>query len=342
MSECLTDKSAQTSPSQHQRIIVTGANSCYFGSLMTLIGSLFKNKTTFDRIFVYNLGLSFLERWILKGIPCVSLREVEPFCPHYLDVGNFAWKTASIASALKEGGAICWLDAGIETLRPIDDLFATIEKDGYFYNITPFDKESCYILSLTQSATYAKMGASKADLENRFMCNAGISGFLANHPSAEIAMQAKRWAADSEIITGPRHSHRHDQSIYSILWALSKFQPQYWLCHVETVAPYPFLVPAQGTAPVSQEIVLQQRDLHPPYLQVIRNRNQFLHLETIPFIRLCRLRHFALGFLKKKSGIAVKSSWKFCLIYPLEVLNYKIFEPCKKWLSKDTSRIGKR
>jgi hypothetical protein len=229
------------------RIIVTGANSRYFGSLITLLGSIFVNHAEIDRIVIYDLGLSSLERMILRRVQKAQIREVPAFCPHYLDVENFAWKTAAICDALEHGKAVLWLDAGAEIQCSLDDLFRTIEKDGYLFTVTPLDHPNCRIGHLSHPRALELLDADSDFFRNSLMVNAGVMGFLRGHPVSKLAYKAMEFAANPEIIVGPRYSHRHDQTIYSVLRVKAALPAQYNIFHLHNVDPrYPFLVKARG------------------------------------------------------------------------------------------------
>lgn len=234
-----------------QSVVVTGANSRYFGSLIHMLSTLWAESPGFESVLVYDLGLSAAERSILTRVEKVTLRRVPPFCPHYLDVENFAWKTAAICDALEDGGAVLWLDAGIEITAPLDDLFDTVRRDGYLFTVTPLNHPNCRIGHLSHARSLELLGAESDYFRNAFMVNAGVMGYLAGHPAAQIAYSARQYAANPEIIMGPRHSHRHDQTIYSVLRVRNGLPAQYNIFQLENVNPrFPFLVRA-----VSQDVV---------------------------------------------------------------------------------------
>jgi hypothetical protein len=193
------------------------------------------------------LGLSLAERLIIGRISGAKLRRVPPFCPHYLEVESFAWKTAAICDALDDGGAVLWLDAGIEIQKPLDDLFETIDHDGYLFTVTPLDHPNCRIGHLSHSRSLELLGGDNAPIRNSFMVNAGVMGYKAGHPAAQLAFDAREYAANPEIIRGPRYSHRHDQTIYSVLRVQQGLLAQYNIFQLDNVNPrFPFLVRATG------------------------------------------------------------------------------------------------
>jgi hypothetical protein len=277
-------------------VVVTAADSRYFGSLMHMLGSLFARAGRVQTILVYDLGLSLAERFIIGSISGVMLRRVPPFCPHYREVENFAWKTAAICDALNDGGTVLWLDAGIEIQASLDDLFRTIDHDGYLFTVTPLDYPNCRIGNLSHSRSLELLEADNALIRNSFMVNAGVMGYKAGHPVAALAFAAREYAANPEIIRGPRHSHRHDQTIYSVLRVKHSLPAQYNIFHLENVNPrFPFLVRTTGqeTIPAKVAAAWTPDGLH-IYLLITRDSLAFGGTANLPFRAFSWLARFLL------------------------------------------------
>jgi len=264
------------------RVIVTGANSLYFGSLINLLGSVFLRFPDIDAILVYDLGMSLLERTILRGIKKVVLKQVPEFCPHYLEIQHFAWKTAAICDALEDGQAVLWLDAGVELQTSIEDLFLTIETEGYLFCVTPIDSLNAKIGGLSQIKSLELLDANSKFMRNSLMVNAGVMGYLQGHTASNIAYIAKRYAANPEIIKGPRTTHRHDQTIYSVLRVKNGYGAQFHMLHVERIQTYPFLMRASKPGVISfDEISSWERSVLHIYLSITRDREPFSHVSFL-------------------------------------------------------------
>jgi hypothetical protein len=108
--------------------VVSAADARYGNHLINLVGSIQRRSNIFDRVIVYDLGLSPLQRWLLDRTKGVEVRTVPPFTPHWRQ--GRTWKTWIWAHP--ETDAVVWLDAGITVLRPLDDFLAGIEERGYF------------------------------------------------------------------------------------------------------------------------------------------------------------------------------------------------------------------
>lgn len=297
-----------------RRIIVTGADSRYFGSLTSLLGSILEKFASIELILVYDLGLSSIERRILSRVRKVLIREVPPFCPHYRDLHGFAWKTAAVCDALEYGEAILWLDAGIEIQRALDDLFETIEHDGYLFTVTPLDQENCKIGTLSHQRSLELLGADTEFFRNSLMVNAGVMGYLRNHLASALAYEAMHYAANPEIILGPRYSHRHDQTIYSILRVKNRLPAQYHMFHLENVErKYRFLVRASQQEPIPAHVLSGWRrtDLH-IYLLVTRDHRPYARLGSLEFLGAPFVPWFLLAvrIATGKPAVFLKKRWR--------------------------------
>jgi len=279
------------------RVIVTGANSLYFGSLINLLGSVFLRFPDIDAILVYDLGMSLLERTILRGIKKVVLKQVPEFCPHYLEIEHFAWKTAAIWDALSFGNAVLWLDAGVEIQSSLEDIFLTIESDGYMFCVTPVDHPSFIIGNLSHQKSLELLGADDEIVRNSMMVNAGVMGYLRGHSASKLAFAAMKYAANPEIVKGPRNTHRHDQTIYSVLRVKNEYPAQYNLFFVENHdVLFPFLVRSNSGGYVSSKVInsWKNSDLH-IYLFITRDKEPFSHIEHIEY----GWNFFVINFLMK-------------------------------------------
>jgi len=111
-------------------ILVSGANERYGWWLLNMIGSVQANsRHTFDRIVLYDLGLSPLQRRLARGVRGVELRTVPPFVPHWRE--GRTWKTW-IWTQFDDGDDVFWLDAGLTVLRPLDAALEQVDERGYF------------------------------------------------------------------------------------------------------------------------------------------------------------------------------------------------------------------
>jgi hypothetical protein len=108
--------------------LVTGADARYGFHLLNLLGSVKANSDLFERIVVFDLGLSPFQRRLVRAVRGIDVREVPAFVPHWRQ--GRTWKTWIWTHV--EAEALLWLDAGITVLRSLADPLEQISERGYF------------------------------------------------------------------------------------------------------------------------------------------------------------------------------------------------------------------
>jgi hypothetical protein len=109
-------------------VLASAADRAYGRQLLNLIGSVKANSDLFDRIVVYDLGLTWLQRRLLERVDGVEVRVVPPFVPHWAQC--WTWKPWIWTHT--EAERLVFLDAGITVLRSLADPLAQISERGYF------------------------------------------------------------------------------------------------------------------------------------------------------------------------------------------------------------------
>jgi hypothetical protein len=110
-------------------VLASGADERYGFWLLNLIGSVQANAPRgFDRIVVYDLGLSAFQRRLADRMKGVEVRVVPPFVPHWRQ--GRTWKLWIWRHL--EAATILWLDAGVTVLRDLRDPLGQIDERGYF------------------------------------------------------------------------------------------------------------------------------------------------------------------------------------------------------------------
>lgn len=110
-------------------VLASGASERYGWWLLNMVGSVHASSPrTFDRIVLFDLGLSPAQRRLARSIRGAELREVPPFVPHWRE--GRTWKTWIWTHVDAE--KLVWLDAGLTVLRPLDELLARIDERDYF------------------------------------------------------------------------------------------------------------------------------------------------------------------------------------------------------------------
>jgi len=109
-------------------VLASAADARYGKWLINLVGSVQRRSDIFDRIAVYDLGLTSFQRRLLEGARGVDVYDVPAFVPHWRDA--FTWKPWIWTNV--DADAVVWLDAGLTALRPLSAFVTGIAERGYF------------------------------------------------------------------------------------------------------------------------------------------------------------------------------------------------------------------
>ena len=262
-----------------KHVICTAANGRYFGSAVNLVGSLHRHHPEGIDVRVYDLGLSGVERRIVAALERTTLHDVPRFCAHALVPDLFAWKIAAIHDTLRSvKGAVLWLDAGTEAVRPLDALFGAIERDGCLFNVCPYDYAFARVGSLTTKRCLEGMDATSPEDREAYFVNAGIQGYLYGHPACAVIKEAMHYAADPAIIGGSRADHRQDQSIISVLRVRHGLPATFWLAPAPGDPDgWPTLYAASCDHPIPVEAAKAIMVSSPGYMKVKRRNAEYAH-----------------------------------------------------------------
>jgi hypothetical protein len=109
-------------------VLATAADGSYGYHALNLAGSVLRNSDVFDRIEVFDLGLTPRQRTLLAAVPRVVLRPVPAFAPHWAQC--FTWKPWGWMQI--EADRVFWLDSGATVLRSLEAALEQIGELGYF------------------------------------------------------------------------------------------------------------------------------------------------------------------------------------------------------------------
>lgn len=135
------------------RALYTACSNKFFPSVLNLLGSLRVNYPHHPPVFIYDLGLAHSFRRELSCIPGVTLVPMPHFSPFWRSC--YTWKPYIFAHPLARLNF--YMDAGSQVLRPLDEIFSIIEREGYIcvqqdvplYEIAP--QEYRYLFSISES-----------------------------------------------------------------------------------------------------------------------------------------------------------------------------------------------
>ena len=154
-------------------VLASGADERYGHWLLNMVGSVQKNAPgVFDRIVLFDLGLTPLQERLARAIRGAEVRTVPPFVAHWRE--GRTWKTWIWTHV--EAERLVWFDAGLSVLRPLDELVAQIDERGYFVVSQGVPVGEC-----TPPEFYEELGFSHVD-DDRTTVASGILGFRTSGP----------------------------------------------------------------------------------------------------------------------------------------------------------------
>ena len=212
---------------------------------MNLIGSIHKNNyDDLVEIAVFDLGMTSDQIEELKGISKVrvfSIRENNPNLLSYFSfneersyLGWYAWKPVAIKESLEIYPYVLWLDAGCEVLKPLNDLFAYIAREGYFLMTSGQDKENLLYPLKWGTTQFVKDAFHLSSSENAWILDEefALATFLGvSQKGADLFL--REWYeltkdirnfADDGTTGGGWGTCRHDQTLLSILSHLKRLK----------------------------------------------------------------------------------------------------------------------
>jgi hypothetical protein len=168
-------------------VLASGADARYGNWLLNLVGSVKANSDVFDRIVLYDLGLTPFQRRLADNIRGVEVRTVPPLVPHWRE--GRTWKTWIWTHSGAD--VLFWLDAGVTVLRPLDRALAQIDERGYFV------VSQGHPVRDSIPSDYYELFAFPRDRSDNISIAAGILGFDTHgafyrrviEPTAEAARQ---------------------------------------------------------------------------------------------------------------------------------------------------------
>lgn len=154
-------------------VLASAADARYGYWLLNMLGSVSANSPIFDRVVVYDLGLTPLQRRLLDSVRGVEVRTVSPLVPHWSQ--GFTWKPWAWTHL--EASRIVWLDAGVTVLSPLDELLDQVDRNGYFVV-----SQGVPVSEIVPGDYYGEFGVDAAVVGDRVAVAAGIIGFDTRSP----------------------------------------------------------------------------------------------------------------------------------------------------------------
>jgi hypothetical protein len=190
------------------RLIITAASKSYGKSLLALLGSLTLNWSQHPPVLVYDIGLDETTRAILAKHH-INVKRVPPFRPHWRK--HFTWKVWCWNDAPARD--ILWMDAGVVVLQPLDEVFETIDKAGYFVAT-----DGGNLMDNASAIMCQGCGLEPSFRKDKATLYGGILGFRKQGIIKTIVAEALQVAWTEEHIAATEPLHRHDQALVSLLF----------------------------------------------------------------------------------------------------------------------------
>lgn len=201
----------------YKNILITGANSPYFESLLTLISTVHETSFEFvDQIFVYNFGLDESEINRLKSLQKVQVVEIQRTFEVFdkmrsIKTKSHFLKMFTLIDSQRFGENILWLDSGVCVLRSIKEIYDIIESDHIFL-VGDVHLNKNY----THNRCSQIMNATEEELNDKQL-SSGIFGFKNKGNYSQMIDDSWAYSQIEGCIDGFENNHRHDQSVLSIL-----------------------------------------------------------------------------------------------------------------------------
>lgn len=204
----------------NKNIIITACNQEYYLSCLTMISSVHRTSLDcVDKIIVYDLGLTEDAITFLNSLHLVQVEDLaqykDQFYEGFFEPKQYAYKCFCHVNARKFGNSsnIFWLDSGALLTQSCKEIFDKIEDDHIF---CVQDRDPHTNRRWTHDVAKNILLATDEELDSVQLC-AGIFGHKANGKFSKMVDEAFRYAQIKECVQGSHETHRHDQSILSIL-----------------------------------------------------------------------------------------------------------------------------
>lgn len=223
----------------------TAADERFFHTVLRLINTIHTHDSqNIGKIAVFDLGLNASQRSYLNSLNCVHVYDLERKHPDILKLfltcdngrkvrGWFAWKPVVIKQALDLFPYVLYLDAGLEVLNPLDQLFLHIAQNGYYLIESGNEPEQPMLNRITQTVINkitSKLSPSDQELvfdASKNTLSAGFQGLSREYYDCYLR-PVYNWVDDITVFADDGTAKlgfgqgRHDQIIFSIYAFLNK------------------------------------------------------------------------------------------------------------------------
>ena len=201
----------------YNNIVITGANSPYFESLLTLINSIHKDSFELvDMIVVYDFGLDQTEINRLKSLKKIMIVDIVKDFQIYEGISSIKTKCHflkmyTLFHSMSLSKNVLWLDAGACALKSLEPIFNVIESEDIFLVGDIYLNKN-----YTHKRCVEVMNATEEELMDNQLWS-GLVGFKSDGKYSRIITEGWNYSQIEGCVDGFEDNHRHDQSVLSIL-----------------------------------------------------------------------------------------------------------------------------
>jgi hypothetical protein len=201
--------------------VITAADSSYFFSLVSLLESLLTSHNSEKNVYIYDLGLKrwqqkFLDETLPSNFVRINLPRDEEIFPGWNDPktkDHYAWKPVAIVQSAKNHCGFFWIDAGVIITAKLSSLEELINKEG----VLLVKNENYINLNWTSKSCAKNMNVSQRELEAPQIMGNFFAISLSHPVGKKLLKEWSDWCRLESVVKGDRSSHRHDQTVLSIL-----------------------------------------------------------------------------------------------------------------------------
>lgn len=189
------------------RLVLSAASASFGPSLLALLGTLNLNWPAHPPVRVYDLGM---QSEILDTLQAnqIEVVKVPPFCAHWRK--HFTWKIWCLNDA--PARHVLWMDAGLAVLQPLDEIFVSLDRLGYF--VAPNNQLLDWEAS---EAACLGCGVAPAFRLGKPTLAGTMMGFQKYGAVGLVLQEALAVALNEAAIQATHPRHRHEQAILSLL-----------------------------------------------------------------------------------------------------------------------------
>ena len=206
------------SEEERGKILAMGTNKDTFENTKKRIDEFLKTTGRCCRdIVLYNLGMSGANKNLLsryhKFVTIVDLPQLnKTIFKNYLQFDQHAWKIYALYDARKFGRHILWIDNNVKILQNLSIFYKIISEEGVLF----LKNGNWKVKQLTSKKCLKVMKCSHQESLGPHIMR-GVIGYDSGGSFSKLFEDAFKYSKIKDCVHGDNKTHRHEQSVYSIL-----------------------------------------------------------------------------------------------------------------------------